>query len=151
MKDPAYTPSPLPPPTLSLTGCRNIERLPEDPPTEGDETPEQLARYEELRNALIRNTTLLKALRRKHAYYSQVREYVRPFENPAESVQSNLVTSQGRIGEELAEMKILAAKLAATIQETRMRKKREREKEGQEVEGVEEGGEEKRLKAILGL
>lgn len=84
-------------------------------------------------------------MRRKHAYYSNIKGFVQPFENPAESVQPNLVTSSGRIGEELAEMKILAAKLAATIEEVNMRKK------SGPAEGMAELSEDQRLKLLLGL
>ncbi|KAI5793074.1 kinetochore Sim4 complex subunit Fta4 [Geopyxis carbonaria] len=118
---------------VDLTDPANIDALPEAyPPAPGETASDaDLERYAELRERLVRNAALLAAQREKNAYYRRLRELVAPFENPAESVQPNLVTSTGRIAEELDRLRVLASRV--NIQITRM--------QGQLPAGVEGGGE----------
>lgn len=103
-----------------LTGCSNIDALPEAYPLAAEDE-DGLEEYQELRERLVRGSEVLEALEKKRAYYRHLLELARPFANPRETVQPNLVTKDGALGAELERTRVLAARLAVEVETAKKR------------------------------
>jgi hypothetical protein len=57
------------------------------------------------------------AQRQKIAQFKRFQQLLKPFENPQESIQPNIVTRDGELGKELDRMRILMARVAGRVGE----------------------------------
>ncbi|OLL24440.1 hypothetical protein NEOLI_005108 [Neolecta irregularis DAH-3] len=102
---------------------RDLEQLPQQWPFEGSE--EEKERYSELLSNLISISSAVSASKSKHVYYSHLHDLVMSYSDPQKTVQSNLVTRDGPIDQELRRMRILAAKIGAKLEGKRFKRKAE--------------------------
>ncbi|KAA8902615.1 kinetochore complex Fta4 of Sim4 subunit, or CENP-50-domain-containing protein [Sphaerosporella brunnea] len=125
---------------VDLRNSENIDRLPASYPATADASEEDLEAYQELRARLSVASQSLASQRGKKAYYERLRNMIRPFAEPRENVQPNLVTRDGELNAELERTKILAVLLAGQLQKAGLKLGR---KEDEDVEmGSEEEEEE---------
>ncbi|KAK2807964.1 hypothetical protein FQN50_005206 [Emmonsiellopsis sp. PD_5] len=119
-----------------LTSSRTISRLPEewrgdhDDADDDDVNEDEKMRYTTLHHRL----TTLSAQRAHHqarlAQYKQLQELLQPFREPQTTIQPNLVTRDGELGQELDRMRMLVAKVTGRV----------RGGSGRVEGGFEEGG-----------
>lgn len=137
-----------------LTRNRNIDALPESYPREKGEDEEELERYQVLRARLVRGCEVLEGQRRKRDYYGRLRDLAKPFGNPVENVQPNLVTKDGKLHGELERTRMLAVRLAAEVESAGERgfgKKEEGEEEEVDVDMDDDAEEEEWRRKVAGL
>ncbi|KAI9767782.1 MAG: hypothetical protein M1840_005463 [Geoglossum simile] len=104
---------------VDLRRPENIARLPEQWPDEEGEENGDLERYEELYDSLTSLSEQIQAQRRKIVQFQQLQQLLKPFENPLEGIQPNIVTRDGDLGRELDRMRILMARVAGRMGELR--------------------------------
>ncbi|KAK7203694.1 kinetochore Sim4 complex subunit Fta4 [Myxozyma melibiosi] len=104
---------------IALTEPEAIEVLPETweeaagPSTDND--PEDLARYEKLRDELLSLSSALSNAQQRDAQVSEIHSLVKMFTDPVPNVQQNLVYRDGEIEQELARMRVLLARVGARL------------------------------------
>jgi Kinetochore complex Fta4 of Sim4 subunit, or CENP-50 len=57
--------------------------------------------------------------RRKIVQFQRLQQLLKPFENPQESIQPNIITRDGELGKELDRMRMLMARVAGRVGELR--------------------------------
>ncbi|KAH0545132.1 hypothetical protein FGG08_000744 [Glutinoglossum americanum] len=131
---------------LTRNAYRNIARLPDQWPDEEGEENDDLERYEELYDSLTSLSEQIQRQRQKVTQFNQLKQLLKPFENPQESIQPNIVTRDGELGKELDKMRILMARVAGRVGELKGGSNRTN---GEDTEVKDETSRD-RLQGILG-
>ena len=107
---------------LDLTCYGNIAKLPQEWPEEdttdckpGNDDEVERERYAELRLRLSTLSEKEQDQRRKIIMYKRLLEMLRPFQEPKDNIQPNLVTKDGELGKELEKMKVFMVRLAEKV------------------------------------
>lgn len=97
---------------------KSIQGLPEswDDEVQLQRAPEKAKRYQELQSRLIELGLRRKQALEKVERYKALKELLKPFEEPKNTIQPNLVTKDGELGKELDKMRILMARVSRRIQ-----------------------------------
>ncbi|KAI9708885.1 MAG: hypothetical protein M1812_007848 [Candelaria pacifica] len=92
-----------------------ISALPEEWSVDDTGSQQELEAYTTLQNRLTQLSAQRQSQRQKLAQYRHLQELLRPFENPHENIQPNLVTRDGELGGELDRMRMLMARVGSRI------------------------------------
>jgi len=106
-----------------LTETSTIENLPEDYVDlhlhpDHVHLDEQASEYKILREHLLELSQERDALKRRVAQYQHLYEMLDPLQDPVANVQPNLVTRDGELSQELDRMRVLLARVSASLAET---------------------------------
>jgi hypothetical protein len=87
------------------------------------------------------------ARRQRLAQFKRLQQLLKPFENPQENIQPNIVTRDGELGRELDRMRILMARVAGRVGEL------ERQPNGENEEDAKMKDEtiQEKLQGIVGV
>ncbi|KAI9866097.1 MAG: hypothetical protein M1813_001658 [Trichoglossum hirsutum] len=132
---------------VDLRQPENIARLPEQWPDEEGEENDNLGRYEGLYDSLTSLSEKIYARRQRLAQFKRLQQLLKPFENPQENIQPNIVTRDGELGRELDRMRILMARVAGRVGEL------ERQPNGENEEDAKMKDEtiQEKLQGIVGV
>ncbi|OKL64651.1 hypothetical protein UA08_00794 [Talaromyces atroroseus] len=96
-----------------------IEKLPSQ--YRGDDASiEDKERYKALHERLIALDNRRQAQQKRLAQYKQLEFLLEPFKNPHDNIQPNLITKDGEIVREIDKMRMLVARVAGRIHNTRV-------------------------------
>jgi hypothetical protein len=85
----------------------------------GLETFAEGARYKQLHARLLALQERRAQARKRVSQAKKLRDMLRPFEDPANNIQGNLVTRDGELGRELEKMVVLSARVGGKLGEAK--------------------------------
>ncbi|KAK2781302.1 hypothetical protein FQN53_000646 [Emmonsiellopsis sp. PD_33] len=108
-----------------LTNSRTISRLPEEWRGDHDDDDDDVNEAEKTRYTTLHHRLATLSAQRAHhqarlAQYKQLQELLQPFRDPQTTIQPNLVTRDGQLGQELDRMRMLVAKVTGRVRSGRV-------------------------------
>ncbi|KAJ9254386.1 kinetochore Sim4 complex subunit Fta4 [Paecilomyces variotii] len=101
-----------------LSNHLNISKLPLEWESESaDEEGRQ--RYQQLRTRLVELDEQRQQQQRRLAEYKRLQALLEPFKDPQSNIQPNLVTRDGELGKELDRMRMLVARVAGRVSQSK--------------------------------
>ncbi|KAN0079332.1 Kinetochore Sim4 complex subunit Fta4 [Elaphomyces granulatus] len=100
-----------------LSNHMSIEELPVQ--WEGQDEEEDKSRYQQLRARLLELDLQRHKQQRRLAQYKQLEVLFTAFKDPSKYIQPNLVTRDGELGQELDRMRMLVARVAGRVGQSR--------------------------------